>query len=149
MIIATNKSGLGNRIKAIVSCMRMSNDHGVHWVKNKDLTCEFGDLFLNKIEVSGVPVGSQTYPSWRLKVLDTDPVQDGFAVVTADKDLSGNRFSYTCPRLRNIDLEYNRIPATVREGYCNIFDRLVIAHTILEKSISSHKGLMRVRFQFT
>jgi hypothetical protein len=134
MIIANNKSGLGNRMKSIVSAMRLDNDYRVHWTKNKDLTCEFSDLFLNDIEVKTVPTGAKMYPSWRLAVLDTDPIPNGFTKVTADRDMAGNKFSFTCPRLRNIDLEFSRIPPAVRTECVNKFSNLIINPEILEKA---------------
>ena len=139
MIIANNKSGLGNRIKSIVSAMRLENDYRVYWAKNKDLTCKFSDLFLNNVEVKSIPPGAKTYPSWRLAVLDEDPIPNGFAKITANRDIAGNKFSFTCPKLRNIDLEFLRMPESVRSEYVNKFNDLVINPEILERVESFSK----------
>ena len=78
--------------------MRLSDNAGVYWIKNRDLCCNFGDLFLNDIEVDRIPPGSATYQSWRLAVLPEDNIPEGFAVVTAGKDLAGGNFSFTDPQ---------------------------------------------------
>ena len=132
MIVATNASGLGNRIKAIVSCMRISpNNHRVFWTKNRDLSCDFKDLFRNNIEVDNLSFSHQRYDSWRLAVFDEAEIPDTFNLETAGFDRAGNRFSFTCPRGRNIDIEYNRIPTSVRERYLKHFNALKIHPYIL------------------
>ncbi|HAW80368.1 MAG TPA: hypothetical protein DCX27_12060 [Balneola sp.] len=132
MIVAVNGSGLGNRIKAIVSCMRISPDnYGVHWVKNRDLFCEFKDLFRNNVEVKDIPSSAQIYESWRLAVLSEDDIPEGFNEATNGLDRAGDKFSFTCPHGRNIDIEYDRIPNTVREEYLKYFNKLKINPSIL------------------
>tara|TARA_Y100000310_G_scaffold345285_1_gene463425 strand:+ start:3695 stop:4483 length:789 start_codon:yes stop_codon:yes gene_type:complete len=132
MIISTNGSGLGNRIKALVSCMRLSDNVGVYWIKNRDLCCNFGDLFLNDIEVGSVPPGTATYCSWRLAVLPEDNIPEDFTRASRVKS-DGGHFSFTDPCGRNIDIEYNRIPQSVRETYCKYFQQLQIQPDILQE----------------
>ena len=61
MIISTNKGGLSNRIKSLVSCIRYSKKnnikYGVCWevldsyrTNHHILNCSFSKLFKNKIE---------------------------------------------------------------------------------------------------
>ena len=129
MIIAINASGLGNRIKAIVSCMRLDSNHAVYWVKNKDLYCNFNDLFSNKIEVKDVPPYIRCYKPWRLAVLPQDDIPEDFNSVTNDTNI----FSYVDPNGRNIDIEYDRIPMSVRQEYLKYFDKLIINPDILSE----------------
>jgi hypothetical protein len=143
LIVANNKSGLGNRIKSIISAMRLSEEYGVHWTKNKDLTCDFSDLFSNKVEVSTISRHTPTYPSWRMAILDSDDIPDNFSIVTANRDRAGNKFSYTCSRGRNVDLEYERIPLSVKEDIVKTFNKLQINKDILnivEKFSKEHFG---------
>ena len=131
MIIANNGSGLGNRIKAIVSCLRVSKDAKVIWTKVPGVfSCEFEDLFTNNIVV---PVGTagRKYSSWRMIVLDSDPIPNGFSIVTKDTDRIGRKFSFTDPNGRNIDLEYNRIPKTILDDCVEKLNLLKINKTVL------------------
>lgn len=128
-ITATNGSGLGNRIKAIVSSMRLHSDARVYWPKVPGvLSCELSDLFLNEFEIAA-PQGKQ-YSSWRFALKKTDQIPEGFSLVTADKDKIGRKFSFTDPRRRNIDLEFHRIPSEIRDEYVSIFNRLQINPTV-------------------
>ena len=132
MIIASNGSGLGNRIKAIISCLRLSPDAKVVWPKVPGVfCCEFSDLFTNNMEADYSPY-SRRYDSWRMIVLDTDPIPDGFSIVTKDVDRIGRKFSHTDPRGRNIDLEYQRIPKSVLKDCVEKLNTLKINETVLK-----------------
>ena len=112
MITACNGSGLGNRIKAIISCLRVSREAKVYWSKVPGVfSCEFSDLFQNDMEVKKRQ--GQTYDSWRMIVLPTDPIPGNFSIVTADCDRIGRKFSHTRSDGKNIDLEFSRIPRVV------------------------------------
>ena len=126
MFICNCGSGLGNRIKSLISCLRLNKNSKIHWKKAGGiLSCEFEDLFLNDLTISPpFPNNSRIYSSWRLAVLPEDDVPAGFTKATAGKDLIGRPFSFTDPEGRNIDLEYNRIPESVREEYVKHFQTL-------------------------
>jgi hypothetical protein len=128
MIISVNGAGLGNRIKSIVSCMRLDKDTRVHWKKAPGiLNCNFSDLFENNIEIQPpYPFGATTYHSWRLAVLPDDKILENFARITSGNNLIGRPFSHTDPHGRNIDLEYGRIPLSIREKYISVFKELII-----------------------
>ena len=111
--------------------MRVSKDAKVIWTKVPGVfSCEFEDLFTNDIVV---PVGTagRKYSSWRMIVLDSDPIPNGFSIVTKDKDRIGRKFSFTDPYGRNIDLEYNRIPKTVLDDCVEKLNLLKINKTVL------------------
>jgi hypothetical protein len=151
MIVSTETGGLGNRIKSWVSAMRLSPDARVLWPVTANMPAQFEALFANDIVVDAVPVGVTEYKSWRLAVLPEDEADlpRGFAVVGAGAhpfargmakawwQLRGqpdDRYRYmlfpkqhsrrsTRSDARHIDLEYGRIPATIRERYADIFGR--------------------------
>jgi hypothetical protein len=148
MIVASNGSGLGNRIKAIISCLRVSPEAKVYWPQVPGVfSSEFSDLFENNIEVSNI--SGRKYDSWRMLVLPTDPIPDGFSIVTADVDRIGRKFSHTNSNGRNIDLEYSRIPRVVLDdcveklGVLKINKKVVqwvneTSKTFTEKTVSVH-----------
>ena len=106
--------------------MRLSDEHGVYWENNNKLACNFSDLFLNNIEVSTINKNMITYPSWRIATLEDDDIPDNFTITTSNLDLAGNQFSFTCPHGRNIDLEYHRIPFSVKLNITKTFNKLMI-----------------------
>ena len=133
MFICNCGSGLGNRIKSLVSCLRLDKNSKINWKKAPGiLDCEFEDLFLNDLTISSpFPKNSRVYSSWRLAVLPEDNVPPGFAKVTFGKDLIGRPFSFTDPQGRNIDLEYNRIPESIKKEYVRCFQSFKINPTVL------------------
>ena len=108
MIVASNGSGLGNRIKAIISCLRVNTDAKVIWPQVPGVfSCHFNDLFTNDMVLKNSQ-NIRKYDSWRMLVLASDPIPVNFSVVTRDKDRIGRKFSHTDPSGRNIDLEFQK-----------------------------------------
>ena len=132
MIISANLGGLCNRIKSLVSCCRLADQIGVHWVSNNHLKCSFDDLFENDfIEYPNLHVNTAVYDSWRLAVLEEDVIQNGFST-----QFEAERFSDPDPHGRNIDFEYDRIPMNVREAYGTQFKMLKFRQGIREMAAS-------------
>ena len=131
-MIANNGSGLGNRIKAIVSCLRITESAKVIWEQVPGVfSCEFRDLFTNDMVVPKGTAGRK-YDSWRMIVLNSDPIPNNFSIVTKDTDKIGRKFSFTDPNGRNIDLEYNRIPQIVLDDCVEKLNLLKINQTVLD-----------------
>ncbi len=65
MWISTDKSGLCNRLKSLISALRLDRNAKVYWVKNHKVRCYFSDLFKNDIEIKRVPQDARIYNNWR------------------------------------------------------------------------------------
>lgn len=123
-----NRAGLGNRIKGLISAMRLSKITGrkllLYWENNKYCGCDFNDLFENEVgeikknELKEIKkknskvyrdVLEADYDKYDYIILDTwkflflpGEVPEGFSKI------------YPSEKANNIDFEFNRIPEEVR-----------------------------------
>jgi hypothetical protein len=135
IIISTTDSGMGNRIKSLLSVMRMTNNYKVYWPKNRFGCAKFSDLFVNDFEVIKFPFFSNIFiapnkliynPKIRFspyfKVLDSDEIDYGFAPGLYDQkkgktsEINGGK---------SIDFQYNRIPKKIQDQYIEQVEKLV------------------------
>ncbi len=132
MIVSTIDSGLGNRIKCLLSCMRLDDDVKLLWPRNRFTTCDFSQLFDGDWEVDSVPEGADTRFSERLLVLESDGIPEGFAQEHPDKKFENGKLrkKIEVNNGQNIDHEYERIPEKVRESYIQQAKKLVPAEYI-------------------
>jgi len=117
MIVSTIDSGIGNRIKCLLSCMRLDDDVKLLWPRNRFTACGFNSLFDNDFEISSVPDGADTRFNWRWLVKEDDDISDGFAVETKEYDNNKLRKKVEENNGRNIDFEYERIPQSILDDY--------------------------------
>ena len=135
-VVSVNDWGLGNRIKCLVSGMRLadklSRAIALNWTPNIYCGCLFSDLFENRIlELSDYEVKrlvvNKIHPfenhewhvlnTWRLLTLPDD-VPDNFSRASR---ISAGKY---------IDFEYDRIPWTVRNDFLRYFSALVPIESI-------------------
>ncbi len=80
--LASNRTGLGSRLKCLLSVMRLAemcgDDYGIVYEKNKNARCRWGHLFENDIEVhktredlDGVKY-PEVYYGWRWKATEDE-----------------------------------------------------------------------------
>ena len=117
MIVSTIDSGIGNRIKCLLSCMRVDNDIKLIWPRNRFTACGFNALFENDFEIESVPDGADTRFNWRWLVKDTDDISIGFAKENKSYENNKLRKKIEENEGRNIDFEYERIPQSVINDY--------------------------------
>ncbi|HUT93888.1 MAG TPA: hypothetical protein VMY37_30775 [Thermoguttaceae bacterium] len=140
-VVTVNACGLGNRLKSLLSTLRLSTclsrTPAVYWPRNELCGCDFSDLFDSDIQQVGRSFladgrlyrleGSRECPtvlfedrqnpdkmlisSWRLIPLPEE-IPEGFA--------------QRCPigRGDNVDFEYHRIPVSFRSKYLQEIQRL-------------------------
>ena len=65
--------------------MRLDEDTKLIWPRNRFTTCDFNQLFDGDWELDSVPEEAETRFNERLLVLDSDPIEDGFAEEHPDK----------------------------------------------------------------
>lgn len=154
IVVSTETGGLGNRLKSWVSAMRLGNEARVLWQRTPNMPARFEDLFTNACAVEAVPPGALEYASWRLAILPEDEAHlpAGFTTVGARihpfvrglgrawwqlRGRPDDRYRYMLfPKQhsrrqaraddRQIDLEYERIPAYFRELYTRLFARIAV-----------------------
>ena len=129
MVISNNIAGLCNRIKSLLSAMRIAefnkdSEVKVDWPFTAAVgECHFTDLFENEnmiIRRPDYPPGATIYSFWRFAILPSDPLPINFS------DGNGVRYNntqrhtghtHTDKEGRNIDLEFDRIPEEIRLEY--------------------------------
>ncbi len=137
-IIALTRGGLGNRIKCLVSAMRIAERQSktliLCWPADDDCACRFRDLFENKIRevaqgeleqlIKKTDFGQsyQVCDTWRLLSLPEDGLPKNFSR------------AYISEAGDNIDFEYGRIPLSVREDILKYLFRLAPNRYIMEKT---------------
>jgi hypothetical protein len=134
-IIAANRHGLCNRLKAIATVARLTGEFRVYWEVHPNLlNCAINDLFEIKpfiVEEKPLPIGSKVYLSWRLGVLASDGVPEGFS--SFGESVGGVRLIFNDPLRRNIDNEFSRIPKSLIEIYVKIFEKIQPKPDLVEK----------------
>lgn len=139
-LVAANKWGLCNRMKAIASVVHLSGKARVYWPLVEDLNCAFEKLFCSdRIELSDeTHEGDVDYfASWRLYVKSDDEIPSGFSTFGSYE--AGIPMGRGNPDKRDIDCEFNRIPLSVRETYVDIF-KLLRPIEILQDKIDAYSA---------
>lgn len=131
MIISNNEGGLSNRIKSLVSVIRISKikntEYKVCWdilndynKKKHILNCPFNSLFKNDILVNIIPSESIQYNNHCLYICNNDKIPKKF-----------NNFESNCKKTfskkygsKTIDFMYNKIPLELKNEYINYFKLL-------------------------
>jgi hypothetical protein len=141
MINSKTHGGLGNRLKNIVSCMKLSDEYGlpinIQWGKKPFVcNCNFDDLYENDFSINNLSNIKINYPfnpfaCWRLYVSDKDNIPNNFTKIK--KDIGGDTLSGAINYTRFIDMEYNRIPDSLKNQYINYFNSLKLKKEIREK----------------
>ena len=121
LIVVATKGGLGNKLKALVSAVRLSDSVAATYPT-------FGALFENEIPVfETIPPKCRVFSGWRFVLTPDDRLPDDFASVAIPEPV--HRVSAT-PVGRSIDLEYGRIPAELREAFLAAFAKLKVRREI-------------------
>ena len=145
MVISNNIAGLCNRIKSLLSAMRIAefnkdSEVKIDWPFTAAVgECHFTDLFENEnmiIRRPDYPPGATIYSFWRFAILPSDPLPINFS------DGNGVRYNntqrhtghtHTDKEGRNIDLEFDRIPEEIRLEYLKQLKKLKIKNNILQE----------------
>lgn len=122
LIVVTTRGGLGNKLKALVSALRLTDE-----VATTDAT--FQVLLENDIPVlEGVPRHARAFSDWRFVLTPFDRLPHDFASVPIPERGDPE------PRIplgRSIDFEYERVPPHLRAAFLAAFERLEVRPPIL------------------
>ena len=143
MVISNNGSGLCNRLKSLLSVMRIADlkneEAKVDWPIGEGSIggCHFTDLFDNKnmvIRHPNYPSDTVIYNSWRFTILPNDPIPPNFfqGGVRYNNNIKFNGFSHN-NNGRHIDLEFNRIPEEIRQSYLKQIKKIKIKNSIIQQ----------------
>lgn len=159
-VVSTETGGLGNRLKSWVSAMRLGDDARVLWPVTPNMPARFETLFANDCAVDTVPAGTIEHKSWRLVIRPEDEphLPAGFTTVGSPthplwraagkawwrlRGRPSDRYRYMIfPKQhsrrqaradgRQIDLEYERIPAQLRCIYVPLFARIRVREALVQ-----------------
>ena len=142
MYVSTNSSGLSNRIKSLVSVIKLAeennSDYKVKWdildnynKNNHILNCSFEKLFENNIEIKQIKEDYKIYNHHCLSVSDKDNIPKNFN--TFKSNLKKKTMTLNDRFNRNIDLMYNKIPDNIKIKYINYFKILKLNKDLQEK----------------
>lgn len=133
-IVSITNSGIGNRLKSLLSTMRLTDDFYIYWPKNRCSGANFSDLFENDIEVFKLPFldnwfykntrlfFAETWFGPNLVLRDEDHISRGFGVELYD---SKKGRSAMINDGTSIDFQYERIPKSVQQSYLEKVNSLV------------------------
>lgn len=103
MVVSYHTGGICNRLKCLLSTMRMDDNYKVIWPRNYVVNCSFNDLFINKIELKDKKFydrevvrktfGDNRYGNWKFLILPEDNID------------------------YKIDFMYNKTPFLIRKVY--------------------------------
>ena len=125
-IVSTTDSGIGNRLKSLLSVMRMTDEFFIYWPKNRCSGATFSDLFENDIEVKKVFLSNnlfytnsdfffaQTHFGANLAIFDEDYLDPDFG--SSLYDAKKGKFAKINGGL-SIDFAYDRIPERIQASY--------------------------------
>ena len=126
LIVVDTRGGLGNKLKALVSAVRLSDSVAATYPT-------FGALFENEIPVvETIPAKCRVFSDWRFVLTRDDRLPDDFASVPIPER---GESVLRIPVGRSIDLEYGRIPAQLREAFVAAFAKLTVRGEI-ERSVA-------------
>ncbi|MDD4939185.1 MAG: hypothetical protein PHE18_04395 [Candidatus Omnitrophica bacterium] len=136
-IIAVTYGGLCNRIKCLLSSMRLAEKYSkrlaLFWPRDPDCNCSFSDLFENKID----EVDRKQLEALACKDGDSRDYEicKTWRLLTLPEDNLPSRFSRVFPSERGgeIDFEYERIPLPVRGEFLKHIKRLAPKRYIADK----------------
>jgi hypothetical protein len=115
--LATTVNGLSNRLKNLISVLRLSN-------QSKSNFTQFSDIFENDFVTLDTTINYIPLCTWRIIIKDDDiEIPDYFNNVTLDlpeRDL----------RCRDVDSEYDRIPPIFREKILSIINSFIVRKEI-------------------
>jgi hypothetical protein len=128
-IISANMGGICNRIKCLVTCMRLAQKSSrtveLSWGENDLCRCKFSDLFENKfigVSRTVVDILSQSYSPVKH---DRYFIVNTWRFLTLPGEFAGNhREFYPSPGGNSIDFEFDRIPQALRDEFLACLNRL-------------------------
>lgn len=111
LTIATNSDGIGNRIKCILSALRLDPGARVFWPKTASVQCDFADLFENDLAIGNIPKDARVVNTWKFLLLPGDRIPE--------KLMNARSVFYTESGDPGpfLDGSFHEIPTEIRDDY--------------------------------
>lgn len=151
-IISANTCGLGNRIKCLISSMRIAQRYSLKlklfWPKNDHCHCDFEDLFQDKIEqidekafqeLSGSPLYGKIKESESRFTCPQQKtiINSSWRLLLFPGEICPTKFVWPWPLPiydgKGIDFKYNSIPISLRQDILSFIHRLAPQPNILKE----------------
>lgn len=128
-IVSSNQGGLCNRLKCLISCMRLADKVSgatvLSWPEKPRCKCKFSDIFENKI----IEIGDKCLRiirDERINIHKKYILVDTWRLLTLPNELPDNfAKAYHSSSGKGIDFEFERIPLPVREDFLIYINRLI------------------------
>lgn len=137
-VVAANGAGFSNRVKCIVSAMRMSDDVEVQWRKSLFpahgiVDTKLTDFFVNLKECTSTE-GKTVRTTWRYEVFEEDGIPEGFSrdLEARGRAALGSLNPPQHPKGINIDWAYHDTPENVKADYLKQYNKLEINPDVLQ-----------------
>lgn len=160
-IISITDSGLGNRIKSMMSVMKMSNDYYIYWPINKCSSCSFSDLFNMNKNINKLPLIKIYYHNF--KILNNFEIYKSSYLYLSKEDKKKVSFKkkFFNPKKQSfiylngdcsIDFLYEKIPYDLKISYLEVIKKIHFNEKIInfvnnfyEKNKSSFENGIQIR----
>lgn len=160
-IISITDSGLGNRIKSMMSVMKMSNDYYIYWPKNKCFSCSFSDLFNMNKNINKLPLIKIYYHNF--KILNNFEIYKSSYLYLSKEDKKKVFFKkkFFNPKKQSfiylngdcsIDFLYEKIPYELKISYLDVIKKIHFNEKVInfvnnfyEKNKSSFENGIQIR----
>ena len=137
-IVSYNNAGMANRIKNIVSCIRLSDNVQVKW--KPELHAAYGltntklnDYFVGLEETDDLD-GKEVRKTWKFALLEEDNIPRFYVreIEYTYRMLTGQDLGSLSEDGRGIDLAFQKTPEYVKSEYLKCFDKLTVSPQILD-----------------
>lgn len=147
-IVCVNRAGIGNRLRGLVSAIRLSKLLNrkllLYWENNQYLGCDFNDLFENKFTEIDKYILEEDIKNHSSKVyrdvLDNDFDKYKYIILDTWKWVflpgeieKGFNKTYASKEGENIDFEFDRIPLEIRKEILKELSELIPTKEVLDK----------------
>jgi len=122
MLTSSCPAGICNRLRCLITTMRLSDEPAIYWPQNKWIKCSFGDLFTPTIKVVNTKPKTNNNGSWRMICLPTDNLE-GQTKEEVENRLNAPSIG-SQNKYQDTENYLNELPDDVKNGYFNQLDKL-------------------------
>lgn len=140
IVVPQCKFGIGNRVKKIMSSLKISDDIEVLWTTNFIFPYESLNEYFPDLKEVKSSAGKMRYDSWRLAILPGDTPNNFSTANQKWEKIMGSQLNPKSPKNNSIDFEYERIPQKLQDEYSTILKTIKVSDKILNEVELFHKN---------
>lgn len=130
MLVSVRKSGICNRLRCLITTMRLSDEPAVFWPNNQWVSCKFENLYKPTIKIVHVEPKSKKRDTWKMVCLPTDDLE-GKTKVEVEDMLNAVSFKKGHD-YQDTENYLNELPDDVKNGYFKQLEKLELKDDIKE-----------------